>query len=191
MNGIKGLLVDMDGTLVDTAAANYRAYADALEEVGVSITRQAFDQVALGRNWRQFLPALLEGTSASVDPAAVAARKVELYPSKVKLTVLNEALAMLIESGRPGWRTALVTTASAPNVAVVLSHHKLDSLFDFTVTGSEVTRHKPHPEAYQLSAERLGLVPADCLVIEDSDIGVASALAFGAKCLQVRFGAAT
>lgn len=187
MTAVKALLVDMDGTLVDTAEANFLAYAEALQAAGVTVTREAFDQVALGRNWRQFLPALMEGNSGGADPAAVAARKAQLYPEKIRHTLVNDALVGLIAAGRAAWKTALVTTASAANVEAVLSYHKLRDLFDLVVTGSDVTHHKPHPEAYQLAASRLGFAPSECLVIEDSAIGVASAKAFGSPCIKLSF----
>jgi beta-phosphoglucomutase len=186
---LRGLLVDMDGTLVDTAEANYKAYAEALSTVGVSVDRETFDQVAAGRNWRQFLPALLKPSASGVDPAAVAAHKAARYPSMMRWTRVNKALVSLVSACRLEWRTALVTTASSANVAAVLRHHQLEYLFDLVVTGSDVRQHKPHPEAYQLAAERLGLKPQDCLVIEDSPVGVASAKAFGANVLQIRFDA--
>jgi HAD superfamily hydrolase (TIGR01509 family) len=188
MTGTRALLVDLDGTLVDTASANYLAYAEALGEVGVSISREAFDRVAFGRNWRQFLPALL-ADRAGVEPAAVAARKVALYPGKIEHTRVNEALVSLLASLRPTWRTALVTTASAANAGAILHHYELHALFDTIVTGSDVARHKPNPEAYVLAAERLGVAAADCLIVEDSEIGLASARAFGAPCLMVAFPA--
>ncbi|MBW3654544.1 MAG: HAD family phosphatase [Gemmatimonadetes bacterium] len=187
MTPVSGLLVDMDGTLVDTGEANYEAYAAALRAVGVSVARDAFDEAALGKNWRQFLPALLGAARSGADPAAVAAHKAEIYPGTIPLTRVNHALVALIRTGRPRWRTALVTTASRPSVAAVLRHHGLEDLFDTIVTGSEVTRHKPDPEAYHLAAARLDLSPADCLVVEDSDVGVASAAAFGARCLRICF----
>ena len=187
MTAVKALLVDMDGTLVDTAVANYEAYAAALGSVGVEVDRAAFDEVAQGRNWRQFLPALLAAGGSDADPADVAARKAELYPTKIPLSRVNHALVGLIEAGRGQWRTALVTTASATNVSAVLGHHGLARLFDVVVTGSDVARHKPDPEAYRVAAERLGVGPEDCLIVEDSDIGVASAAAFGARCLRISF----
>jgi HAD superfamily hydrolase (TIGR01509 family) len=189
MKAIAGLLVDMDGTLVDTAAANYEAYADALGEVGVKTSRSEFDRVATGRNWRQFLPAFLAEVP-NVDPAGVAGRKAEIYPTKLALTRVNEALVSLIRSARPQWRTALVTTASAANVAAILDHHRLGPLFDTIVTGTDVSRHKPDPEAYFVAAARLGIQPGECLVVEDSDIGVQSAESFGALCLRISFDAA-
>ena len=187
MKPIRGLLVDMDGTLVDTATANYEAYAAALAAVGVSVARAAFEEVSLGKSWRQFLPALLAAAGSDADPAAVAAHKTEIYPSRVPLTRANPALVALIQTGRPHWRTALVTTASGPSVAAILRFHGLEELFDTVVTGSDVGRHKPDPEAYHLAAARLELTPAECLVVEDSDAGVASAAAFGAPCLRVCF----
>lgn len=187
MTAVRALLVDMDGTLVDTATANYEAYAAALAGVGVTVSRHEFDEVAQGRNWRQFLPGLLAAGGSGADAADVAATKSELYPTKIPLSRVNEALVSLIETGRGKWRTALVTTASAANVAAVLGHHGLSRLFDVIVTGSDVARHKPDPEAYEVAAQRLGVRPEDCLVVEDSDIGVQSAAAFGAPCLRISF----
>lgn len=189
MSGIKAVLVDLDGTLVDTAPANYLAYAQALRAVGVEVERARFDRIAAGRNWRQFLPPLLEASCASGEAAAVAADKARLYPALLTHSVLNQPLAALIQAGKPVWRTALVTTASAANAAAVLRHHGIDTLFDVIVTGSDVARHKPDPQAYWIAAERLGVEPSECLVFEDSDIGMAAGKAFGAPCIRIAFAA--
>ena len=99
--------------------------------------------------------------------------------------VLNEALIKLIELSRPACRTALVTNASATNVQSILDHHRLGYLFDVVVTGDDVSRHKPDPEAYWIAAGRLRVGSDECLVIEDSAAGIASAMAFGAAVLKV------
>ncbi|HWT13743.1 MAG TPA: HAD family phosphatase [Allosphingosinicella sp.] len=190
MSAPKALLVDLDGTLVDTSTANYLAYAEALAAAGVTVRRERWDEVAEGRNWRDFLPTLLR-EAPGAEPEQVAAHKARLYPAKLAHSFVNEALAALIRGGRAGWRTALVTTASAANAAAVLRHHRLEDLFDLLVTGSDVERHKPFPDAYRLAAQRLGVEARDCLAFEDSDIGVAAALAFGAPCLRVSFAGGT
>jgi HAD superfamily hydrolase (TIGR01509 family) len=184
----KALLVDLDGTLVDTRVANYLAYAEALAARGVTIDRKRWDEAAEGRNWRQFLPELLRPVP-DAEPEQVAAHKARLYPAKLAHSVVNHALVKLIHSGRGASRTALVTTASAANAGAVLRHHRLEGLFDLVVTGDDVERHKPFPDAYRLAAERLGVAPAECLAFEDSDIGMAAAAAFGAPCLRVSFAA--
>jgi len=178
------LLVDLDGTLVETGEANFQAYAAALREAGVEVDRGRFDEVSRGRNWRDFLPLLLAGTDAS--PATVAARKAALYRDFLHLTILNRGVVRLIELSRAHWRCALVTTASRRNAEAILRYHGLEHLFDRVVTGDDISRHKPDPEAYRLAAQELGAQPENCVAIEDTDIGAASATAFGAAVIRVQ-----
>jgi beta-phosphoglucomutase len=184
MSGLKALLVDLDGTLVDTAEANFAAYRAALGEYGVNLTREWWDANGFGRNWREFLPALLDGNS-NVAPAEVAARKTDLYPNYVAATLVNEPLVRLIRLLKASLRVALVTSASRSAAALLLEVHDLRSLFDEVVTGDDVTVHKPAPLAFTLAAERLGVRPDECMIIEDSEAGIAAAAAFGAPCLVV------
>lgn len=185
MSRFEAVLVDLDGTLVDTSEVNYQAYANALLEVGVSIARAAFDRQAQGRNWKQFLPAMLADAGVARDPADIAKRKSVLYAGLIATARPNHALIGLLKMLKPLCRTALVTTASAVNAGAVLDTHDLRQLFDVVVTGDDVRRHKPDPEAYVLAAQRLSVAPGACLVIEDTDIGVASARAFGSAILKV------
>lgn len=188
MDTVAAYLVDLDGTLADTAEANYQAYALALREAGVDIDRTTFDRRAFGRNWRQFLPELLAEAGAAAEPAAIARRKAVLYGETAGAVRFNEALVALLASRAPGVRVALVTTASRANVAAVLSRRAdVKGLFDDVITGDDVVRHKPDPEAYHLAAGRLGVAPGRCVVFEDSDIGVAAGEAFGARVLRVVF----
>ena len=186
MSRIEAVLVDLDGTLVDTSEVNYQAYAAALVEVGVHIERAAFDRVAQGRNWKQFLPDILANAGLAKQPADIAKRKSEIYAGLIGNARPNQALVNLLGMLKPLCRTALVTTASAINAGAVLSTHNLRRLFDVIVTGDDVSRHKPDPEAYALAAKQLGVAPEACLVIEDTEIGVASARAFGSAVLKVQ-----
>jgi beta-phosphoglucomutase len=183
LSNVSALLFDLDGTLVDTRAANYAAYAAALAEVGVAIEEAAFNVLADGRNWRWFLPHIL-GEAAHRAPA-VAARKAELYPDLVGQARPNPRMVALARAARGHVPTAVVTTASAANAGAVLNRHGLAGLFDLVVSGDDVTRHKPDPEAYALAAARLGVEPARCLAFEDSDAGAASAAAAGVAVIRV------
>ena len=181
----RALLLDLDGTLVDTADANFAAYAAALVEVGVVVDRVVFDRVATGRHWRQFLPVLLGDGGA--DPAGVATRKQAIYPSLAGRTRPNRALLDLALAARGTHRLGLVTSASPPSVAAVLAAHDLKTLFDTIVTGNDVAEPKPSPEPYLLAAARLGVRPDRCLVFEDTDIGIESARRAGMAVLRVEF----
>jgi HAD superfamily hydrolase (TIGR01509 family) len=182
---LKALLFDLDGTLVDTASANYQAYANALREVGVAVEPQAVADASAGRHWKDFLPELLTKAGVHSDPELIARRKGELYRAMVNETRLNEPLLALANASRPSMRTALVTTASAVSVQAVLRHHDAAGVFDVVITGEDVTRHKPDPEAYLVATSRLGLRAEECLAFEDSDVGVASARAAGIAVIRV------
>jgi HAD superfamily hydrolase (TIGR01509 family) len=184
---VRALLFDLDGTLIDSAEANCAAYSRALLEFGVRIEPDAVAKFSAGRQWRDFLPAILREAGVERDPQAIASRKGELYRERVGELRLNGALLTLAASVGPHMRTALVTTASAESVRANLRHADANHVFDHVVTGDDVARHKPDPEAYLLALARLQFDPSDCLAFEDSDVGVASAEAAGIAVVRVRF----
>jgi HAD superfamily hydrolase (TIGR01509 family) len=184
---LRAFLFDLDGTLVDSAAANHAAYSRALLEVGARIGPDEVSRAAAGRHWREFLPTLLRDAGVQSDPAAVARRKGELYRETLGELRINSALLSLAKSVRPFIKTVLVTTASAESAQAILGHFDLDEMFDIVITGDDVTRHKPDPQAYELALERLEVKPRECLAFEDSDVGVASAEAAGVAVVRVAF----
>ena len=187
MHKLRALLFDLDGTLIDSARTNYAAYSQALHEVGATIAPDEVESAAAGRHWQEFLPELLRNAGVAGDPAAVARRKGELYREMLSELRVNDALLSLAESVRPAMQTVLVTTASAESVRAILRHFDLGRAFDLVITGDDVTRHKPDPEAYQLALARLQLDPSECLAFEDSDVGAASAEAAGVGVVRVVF----
>ncbi|MDR3689977.1 MAG: HAD family phosphatase [Fimbriimonas sp.] len=185
MKSLRAVLVDMDGTLASTSEANWVAYGRALYEAGVVLSREQFLERARSRNWREFLPEILEEFDVEADPAAIAHRKTEIYRTLLDTVSVNWPLVRLLEALRPHMATALVTTASAASVEALLRVHGLARHFDLVVTGDDVRRHKPDPEAFEIAASRLGVEPDECLVYEDSDEGVTAANLFGAHVIRI------
>lgn len=68
---------------------------------------------------------------------------------------------------------------------MILQRIGLDHFFDAVADGTHIRHSKPHPEVFLLAAERLGIAPRDCLVVEDAEAGVGAALAAGMKVLAV------
>ncbi len=184
---IRALMVDLDGTLARTAEANQAAYAEALGEFGVTISPEDLESRVQGRHWKQFLPAILAETGSTTDPATIAARKATLYAANIGNIELNTGLVHLLLASRAHLKTALVTSAARTSVHALLDAHALTSLFDLIITGDDVQRHKPDPEAYCTAARRLDVRAEETLIYEDSDIGVASARAFGGHVIRVLF----
>jgi HAD superfamily hydrolase (TIGR01509 family) len=91
----------------------------------------------------------------------------------------EEALAL-------GWRLAIASTSAESSVRAMMHHvlgEALAARFDVVLAGDAVSRKKPDPEIYQLCARRLGVPPGNCVVVEDSAIGLAAARAAGMPCL--------
>jgi beta-phosphoglucomutase-like phosphatase (HAD superfamily) len=71
------------------------------------------------------------------------------------------------------------------NIDLALSELDLAGIFDCIVSGQDVSESKPSPQTYLLAAEKLGTTPSNCVVIEDSPLGVKAAKTAGMKCLAV------
>lgn len=179
------LLVDLDGTLVDTSEANFEAYRCSFNAFNINLDRETFDSIALGRNWREFVPELLSFSRSDVDSSKIAAMKRQVYEQFLPSTKLNEKLAYFLRFVRPICHIALVTSASQKSSQSVLKYHKITDLFDAIITGDDVEQHKPHPEAYILAAQKLGVEPHRCVIVEDSSVGLSAGLAFGGLALKI------
>jgi HAD superfamily hydrolase (TIGR01509 family) len=179
------VLWDMDGTLVDTEPYWIAAEFELAERCGGQWSREdalslvGKDLLAAGRYMReragidlsadQIVEALLDGVVARVRVS------VPWRPGALEL------LARLREARVP---CALVTMSYQRFVAPILAHLPPET-FRVVVTGDRITLGKPHPEPYLTAAAALGLHPRDCVAIEDSSTGVASAESAGCRVLVV------
>lgn len=184
MGRLRAILADLDGTLADTQSMNAIAYAKALCECGYSIPEDTVAARISGRRYDAFLPEL----TGVDDPAIIkkiALTKRVIYTELIADVRLNLPLLNWLEHSAMEFRLALVTTASRQAVDAFLARD--DWLVDFSVivTGDDVQRGKPDPEAYELAARQLGVGPDQCLVLEDSATGLEAARRFGAQVLMV------
>jgi len=176
------VLWDLDGTLVDTEpvwmageralSAEHHAEwtdADGLAQVGNAL-------IVTGEYMKARLRSELSA-SEIVDRlvAHVAASLADEVPWR------PGALALVKAFDAEDTPQALVTMSYVPIAEAVARHLP----FDTVVTGEAVTHGKPHPEAYLTAAHRLGVDPAECLAIEDSPKGAASANAAGCEVLVI------
>ncbi|MEV6974887.1 HAD family phosphatase [Kitasatospora sp. NPDC093806] len=183
--GLQAVLLDMDGTLVDTEDFWWQAEATLFAELGYELTAEDRAQV-VGGPMSRVIDHLLASTGVDLSPA--------------DLTVLiNQRFVDLLGGGvplMPGAERLLNTLAAhgVPAALVSASHrHIIDIVlrslgaehFAFSVAGDEVPRTKPHPDPYLEAARRLGADPARCVVVEDAPTGVRAAEAAGCPVIAV------
>jgi len=176
------VLWDMDGTLIDTEPYWMAAETELVEAHGGVWTRQ--DGLAM------------VGSAMSVAAVALRGRGVDLPDDEIA-DFLNTRVAAGVAAGIP-WQEgaqeilAALHGAGVPMALVTSSFRTLAEpfaaavgLFDVVVTGDEVTHPKPDPEPYLVAAQRLGVDIAECVAVEDSHSGIASAVASGARVVAV------
>ncbi|MFO6297183.1 sugar phosphatase [Rahnella selenatireducens] len=178
----KGFLFDLDGTLVDSLPAVERSWINWALSWGANPQ----DVLAFihGKQAITSLRHFMEGASEEkIQEEFDKLEKIEATDTE-GVTALPGAHLILSELNRMNIPWAIVTSGSMP---VASARHKAANLPEpeVFITAEQVKHGKPKPDAYLLGAERLGLAPEDCVVVEDAAAGVMSGLAAGCKVIAV------
>jgi beta-phosphoglucomutase len=172
-----GVLWDLDGTLVDSAAHHWVAWRDTLAAEGRPVQPGDFASTFGKRNdeiLRQlFGPDLDAGWIERVSEA-----KEQAYRRLLRergLEAAPGAFDWLARLRAAGWKQALASSAPRPNIDAVFEALSLGRFLDAVVSADEVGRGKPDPAIFLEAARRLGLPPRRCVVVEDAPAGLEAA----------------
>ncbi len=186
---LQAVIFDLDGVIVSTDEHHFQAWKRLAAEEGIYFDRQINERLR-GVSRLESLEIILEKASKTYtteEKIQLANRKngyyQELIQSLTPQDILPGVMKFLKELKQEGLKVAI--GSSSKNTPIILKQIGLDSFFDTVVDGNDIKKSKPEPEVFLLAAERLGLPPKNCLVIEDADAGVQAALAGGMKVLGV------
>ncbi len=170
----RAVLWDLDGTLVDSAEYHWRAWTAALAAEGIAITHEQFLET-FGRRNDAILTGWLGAQATAERIQRVGEDKEERYRELVRaggLAPLPGAAEWVKRLHREGWLEAIATSAPRANVETVLDVIGLARYFGAIVSAEDVRRGKPDPQVFLAAAEKLGVPPAHCIVVEDAVAGV-------------------
>ncbi|VEA66922.1 Phosphatase YfbT [Serratia plymuthica] len=178
----KGFLFDLDGTLVDSLPAVERAWINWAKRRGIN-PQDVLDFIHGKQaitSLRHFMP--------GEDEAAIQQEFLLLEQEEAQdtdgVTALPGAAALLARLNALDIPWAIVTSGSIPVATARRNAGGLPQPEVF-ITAEQVKHGKPQPDAYLLGAERLGLAPQDCVVVEDAAAGILSGLAAGCQVIAV------
>jgi len=180
------VLWDMDGVIADSAAFHLAAWQETFAERGIDFTREDFDGLFGTRN-DHIIRTVMGHELPEDDLKSIAREKEASFRRKARGNVkpFPGAVKLLNTIKKASFKLGLASSAPKENIDLVVGDLGLEDIFDCIVYGQEVSESKPSPQVYLLAAERLGVTPGDCLVIEDSPQGVRAAKSAGMKCLAV------
>ena len=199
------LIFDCDGVLADTERYGHLpSFNQTFEEFGLPFRWSEEEygrKLAIGggkeRMTSELTPDVVRAAGLPQEPEALAAevakwhtRKTALYTEMVadgKLPPRPGIRRVISDAQDAGWTLAVASTSAEPSVRAILEYavgkDRADR-FDLVLAGDVVPRKKPDPAIYLLALERLGVAPAEVLVVEDSRNGLLAAVGAGLRCLM-------
>ncbi len=179
------IFFDNDGVLVDTEPLFLRATRELFAEIGITFGDDDYQEICL-RQGRSMLDLASErgASGGEIDRLREErnARYMELIEGGVPVF---DGVADTLADLHGELPLAIVTSSYRPHFERMHQQTGFLRFFDFFLAHGDYARHKPHPDPYLAAAERLGVSPARCLVIEDTERGLRSAVSAGMRCVAV------
>jgi len=180
---MKAVIFDMDGVLIDSEPLWKRAEAEVFGGLGVTLSEDLTGQTAsmttkaVTEFWFNLSP--WQGPSLQAVEQAVIHRVEELIVSEGR--AIDGVIEVVDFFKEKGLKIGLATNSPAYLIPAILNQVGVTKYFDITTSAEDEKQGKPHPAVYLTAAKKLQVVPADCLVIEDSVSGLKAARNAGMK----------
>ena len=175
------MIFDCDGTLVDSEPISNRILSQSLNELGVKFTEERCTKEFLGLNWSDTI-ARIELLTRKPLPTGfqdnVTARRLTALKGSVKeMPGAGEAVQRILVSG---YKVCVASSSEMPRIKINLEETGLSKYFGSNVfSATQVANGKPNPDLFLFSAERMGIPPGECAVVEDNMNGFNAGLAAG------------
>jgi HAD superfamily hydrolase (TIGR01509 family) len=174
----RAVIFDLDGVLADSEPTWDEIDAQLLSEYGVKY-RGEYHREVLGVSYRGSVEFFKKTFHISAPTEEMMKRRGEIATEffAKQIGLFPNAKRVLEELRGMKLKLAVATSSVSASARPFLDRHQITKFFDVIITGDEIQRGKPEPDIYLRTAEKLGVDPSDCLVIEDSLSGIAAAKA--------------
>lgn len=180
------VIFDLDGVLIDSVAAVYKSRVGVLAEHGVDLAtiKDPHGEGHKGGTVHGLLQEVKNQAGVEIDRKVFSERVIKSLLDDLRASgakIEPGAIVLLDELRAHRILLAIATSSLIPSAYGKLEILGIKDYFDLVITADDVTKHKPHPEAYLTAAKKLGIDNTRCIVFEDSVAGVAAGKAAGMK----------
>jgi len=187
----KAVIFDWDGTLADTKKAVIQSFQTVLTKAGCRASDEFIVRL-VGIGTKKTIIEAFRKCNRRLEVSTLeklAEEKVRIQAELTDIVNLFDGAAELLEALQKKTKLALATMSGRKVIDKLLVEKRIRECFDVVITADEVSKPKPNPEAFIVSAKKLGVDPEDCVVIEDSVFGVRAAKAAKMRCIAIPSGA--
>jgi beta-phosphoglucomutase family hydrolase len=184
----RAALWDMDGTLLDSAEYHWLAWRDSMLDLGYPLTYEEF-AATFGQRNDTILRSWISKEITDIEIARISDVKEARYRTLVRehgIDLLPGVRGWLERLQAAGWRQAVASSAPRANVEALVEILDIGVFFGALVAAEDVQRGKPDPQVFLTAAERLGVSPARCVVLEDAPAGIEAAHRAGMRAIGIR-----
>jgi HAD superfamily hydrolase (TIGR01509 family) len=189
MAALRGILLDVDGTLLDSNDAHALAWMDALAEQNFAVP---FTRVRplIGMGSDKIVPAITGLPYEDPRAERLAERRGEIFRERYlpRLKPFPGARALVEELGRRGLRRVVATSASQDDLRALLAQAEVEDQIDATVSGDDVDRSKPSPDVVSAALAKARVRPDETVLVGDTPYDVTAAHRAGVRTIGVRSG---
>ncbi len=187
-NKIKAVIFDMDGVLIDAKDWHYEALNQALSLFGSEIsrydhlvtfdglpTKEKLKMLSMEKNFPKGLHDFINRMKQEFTVQIVFAKCKPVFHHQYALSKLKAE----------GYKMCVCSNSVKNSINLMMEKSGLLNFLEFIVSNQDVKNAKPDPEMYQVAIEKLGLMPHECLIVEDNENGIKAGIASGAHVLKV------
>ncbi|MCX6772331.1 MAG: HAD family phosphatase [Candidatus Micrarchaeota archaeon] len=186
LKGIKAIIFDLDGVVVDSEHAHLATFNQALEELGIKIEEKTWKHNYTGVGSYRILEDLFRKNHLPYNVKEWVGKRAEIYQKYIEKNGLPEIPGFVAFHSfikKHGIKTIVASGGHRPHIAASLRSIGLPKMK--YVGLEDVKNPKPHPEMFLLAAKKIGVKPSECIVFEDSLAGVTAARSAGMACIAL------
>ena len=183
---IQTVIFDLDGVIIDSEPVHFRLEKQMLDELQIAVSSEEHNSY-VGMSSENMWATIVSRHNLSYQPAELVQKKYSLYIDHLlneqNLHPIPGVADLIKELYENNFKLIIASSSPAEVIDAILKKFDLSKYFSATISGTELTHSKPHPEIFLRAAKLADSRPDECVVIEDSENGVTAAKAAGMKCI--------